>query len=610
MKYYLLYNITYFISLFVALVLLDKSQLGKSYVTKLEQSSLKSLVHEPIYLEVRPVTSNIKAFNKIITKENLLITKFKEVSASLSPISAVSDPTLVTDSTRSSKKLTGGIWPVYSQAKLPPLYYFFMSQKRSYLGCDAIFFPKGICLSICGITLFQINPGIAENFLLFFVNVDPMLSCLYTLKYSDVSRNGRRIVYIVSNCVIFFVQAFTGSFFNLYGYSLILTNAFDVLVVSPLVSYIEELVLIVYLSRRENNESEKYSIRYCLRQCRPIILTLLVMVSFVSIFIASLFACDTSNLMIIIYFILYVQLPAFIYHLITTMLRFVSTFHFLVYAQMCKKSVTLLNVGDYYIEALVRRHAVEGRDYVTMEWSALGGCIVFNYVVDKKYADLKGYQKTSLELDSKVYDIEDVENASRFSNIYGVARISYSNKHNLDDVVGDCEISMKYQGNNADDMKRESGDGNAAFITTRDHDDNEKNQNVRAAQGASNHTLFMRELFANRAFKERSERANVTLNPMLLTTGENELANEQLSQKHDEESNYRISMSETLNLNCNKADKLLADGKRKSFVNVFKAWEELGAAKSSGAPTVSSASNTMSLFKHINKPNSLILKKK
>ncbi len=597
----------------MVLVLLDKSQLGKSFITNLEHSSLKSLVHEPVYLEVRPVTSNIKAFNKIIAKENLLVTKFKELSASLSPISTVNNPLLLSGNTGSMKKLAGGIWPVYSQTKLPQLYYFYISQKRSYLGCDAIFFPKGICWSVCGVTLFQISPGIVENFLLFFVNVDPMLSCLYTLKYSYVSRNGRRIVYIVSNCVIFFIQAFAGSLFNLYGYSLILSNAFDVLVVSPLVSYIEDLVLIVYLSRNEDSASEKFSIQYWLRQCRPVILTLLVMVSFLSIFIASLFACHSNNSTVIINFILYVQLPAFLYHLITTMLRFVSTFHFLVYVRMHQKSVTLLNIGDYYIEDLVRRHAVEGKDYITMEWSAMGGCIVCNYVIDKKYADLKGLQKTTLEPESKVYEIEDVENAFRFSNIYDVSRISYANKHNLDNVVNDFAISMKYQENSADDMKRESGDDHPTTFTFCDStvemiDYYEKKQNANQVQGTSHHALFLSELNGSKSFKKRFELASATLNPMLTIADENDVVREQLSEKHDEEAMYRTSTSEELNITSNKVEKLLADGKRKSFVNVFKTWEELEAINSNGTPKVSSASNTMALYKNINKAKNLFSK--
>jgi hypothetical protein len=73
--------------------------------------------------------------------------------------------------------------------------------------------------------------------------------------------------------------------------------------------------------------------------------------------------------------------------------------------------------------------------------------------------------------------------------------------------------------------------------------------------------------------------------------------------------------SEELVLASRKADKLLADGKRKSFVNVFKTWEvreqleanhTTPAAASTG--NVSSASNTMSLFGNVNKAKNLLLK--
>ena len=594
------------------LIIIDKAQLGKSVIAKLEYSSLKSLVHEPIYHEVRPVSSNIKAISKILSMENALITTFKGMSASQSPISIVDNPLLASRNSGLSRKLAFGIWPVYAEAKLPELYYFYMSQKRTYLGCDAIFFPKGISIGAFGMTLLQINPSVVENFVLYFVNSDPVFSCLYTLKYSYVSRNGRRIVYIVSNCVIFFIQAFTGSIFNLYDYGLLLSNAFDVCVVSPLVSQIEELVLLVYLLRNRADDSSNYSINYCLRLFRPVILTLLVLVSLMSIFIASLFAYNSDNLMIIISFIVYVQVPAFVYHLVKTMLCYVSTFHFSVYVQVCSKHVPLLNIGQYYVEALIRRHAIEGKDYITMEWSIAGGCLVCNYVVDKKYADMKGLQKVTLAGECKVYSDEDIESAFALSNIYGSSRVSYADRHNLDNIVNSIAESMKCEENSVD-MKRESEDGIVARASDTGDSSIElvdfyrSDQNTKKVDSTSHHALFMKELSESASFKQRFQLASSTLSPMHTITDENERMAEQLP-KYNDESSYRTSTSENLVLSTKKADKLLAEGKRKSFVNVFKTWElmESTSPTAGSSANTSSAANTVALYKNVKAKNVLL----
>ena len=259
----------------------------------------------------------------------------------------------------------------------------------------------------------------------------------------------------------------------------------------------------------------------------------------------------------------------------------------------------------------MRRHAVEGRDYVTMEWRALCGLVVCNYVIDKKYADLKGLQKITLENEAKVYETDDEEAGFRFSNIFDASRVSYSGKHNIDKVVNEIAEDMKRE--NSGGMKGELREGitdtELAVEMVEYYSRKEKPEEV---TGSSKHAQFMKELTESNSFKHRLQLSASTLNPMLAKE-DSESVVEQVTGAAEVSDEF--CASEELVLASRKADKLLADGKRKSFVNVFKTWEvreqleanhTTPAAASTG--NVSSASNTMSLFGNVNKAKNLLLK--
>ncbi len=567
------------------------------------------MVYEPVYDHETNFRSNIKMIDKAFLKENLLLANVTHLKRAGSVMTesdiqdAVVNP-IQGDLTRleSAKQMKGGIWPVFSQTKLSPLYYYYVGQKRCYLGCSPILLPHGIDWNFFGCSILRIHPGVVENFLYYsFIN-NPILSCMFCIKYAQVSRNGRRIVYVISNCLTFFIQAFTGSLFDLYGDAIILSNAFDVLVVSPLVSQIEEVVLYIYLLR--NIDVTGRRVMQCLQQLRAVILSVMFLLALLSILLSSLFAYNNDNLAILKGFFLYVQVPSFIYQIVVTMLRFVSTYHFLIYVRMFGRSLTLVNVGEYYIENLLRIRALEGKDYITQEYNIFFKTMVCNYVVDKKYADLNGLQKLTLTpmADTTYETEEDVENASRYSNIYFDKNIiSYNKKYSINTVVntiaediklelnnndgdldsirvdgGDCDASSNiamveiYKNNDSDDVLNTTDQSEEVNVES----DSDKPSDVASL---SHHSKFLNELRGSTRFIMQKEESGATnVNPMHSL---NKLFPSYNDEAGNEYASYRESLSEGNSMSYEEwfASKRgqKVEGNRKSFVKVLNKWEEL-----------------------------------
>ena len=619
----------------------DKSQICKSFVDKLQLSSYNSKVYEPVYDDETDFHSNIKMIDKAFFKENSLLASVKQLKHSGSVIIESGSQDDVVNPIQgnvgkleSTKEMKGGIWPVFSQTKLSSMYYYYVGQKRCYLGCSPILFPNGINWNFAGFAILSIHPGVLENFLYYsFVN-NPILSCMFCIKYALVSRNGRRIVYIISNCLTFFIQAFTTSIFNFYGDSIILSNAFDVLVVSPLVTQIEEVVLFVYLLRNIGVNGRSI-IRY-LQLLRPIILSAMFLLSLVSILFSSLFAYNSNNLAILKSFFLYVQLPSFVYQIIVTMLRFVSTYHFLIYIRIFGRSLTLLNIGEYYIEKLLRIRALEGKDYITQEYNIFFNMMVCNYVIDKKYADLYGLQKLTLAptVDAKYETEADVESASRYSIIYNDKNIiSYNRKYSINAVVNTIAEDIKLELNNDDvfdSTKVDGGDYDATsniameeIYKNNDSDDLnsvDRNDEVNIEADSdkpndmalsSNHSKFLNELRGSAHFMRRSVESGATINPAqtninpmhslkeLFPSCDEETGNEQATYR---DSTSRNSMSYDEWFATKRGQKI--DSKRKSFVKVLSKWEALGSRGS----TISVAEKIMESTKRTK--SSILLSKR
>jgi len=619
----------------------DKSHLGKSIVDKLQLSSFNSMVYEPVFDSEATHNSNIKMIDKALVKENVLLANAKEVKRVGSGVIGTDDSEDVVinpilgdvSKLESSIKMKGGIWPVFMQTKLPPLYYFYAGQKRCYLGCSAIFFPEGIHWHFIGITLLRIHPGVIENFVYYTALNNPIISCMFCIKYAQVSRNGRRIIYLISNCFTFFVQAFTGSIFNLYGDQMILSNAFDVLVVSPLVSQIEDVILFLYQMRNTDVNGRGFVVR-CLHQLRSLILLMMVLVALSSILFSSLFAYNSDNLAILRSFFLYVQLPAFIYQVAVTMLRFVSTYHFLIYVRWSGRSVTLINIGEYYIESLFRRHAIEGKDYITQEYSLFFRSLVCNYVIEKKYADEKGLKKVALSpVTNDNYETEeDVENASRYSTIYcGKDVISYSKRYNIETVVNTIAEDIKLASNNDDELtsiKIGDEDATSDIAMVEIYKDNNvdealTDQSDRVERESSNlsdeviaplssHSKFMHELRGSARFMEQREQSEMSnVNPMhslaKLFPANEETDVEYASYRGSVTEGYAMSYEEWFA--TKRGEKF--EGKRKSFVKVLHQWEELESrAVTSGSISLSSKSVAEKIMENTKRTKSKILTSK
>ena len=347
-KFYLGTYIGYFLVLFVLLMLIDKSEIAKKLVKELEMSAFESAVYNsPNQLPIVETETKVEAK---CSRMNQLIEENIQFRNSLSE----------TDSWKLKRQQSEG-------EKYTPYFHNCLFHQRCLLGCKPIFYPDGMPLPL-GCATISLPPGLLEDFMLFLCNNNTFFNCLFTIKGGKISRSGNRYIYILSNCVAFFLNCICGSVLNYLEISEYGSIAFDIIVISPSVLIVSNIVEQLYscpIAESEAFQARFPSLGNKLRYIGRFMILPFMVASFALLVLSAIFSKGADSVYIIGMFILQVQMQAFILEIILTIMLFVPNYHwkFSVYTPL--GDVTLVEIGMRYVESILLQGLLEGKDYVS-----------------------------------------------------------------------------------------------------------------------------------------------------------------------------------------------------------------------------------------------------
>ncbi len=400
-QFYLASYIAFFCGIFFILCALDYFHVMKGPLQRLLETAFVSSLYKKCLLQStkgQAVLSGLYALDEDIKKllkaseqqpESSEI-EVIDMDSDLRKMETVSSKRSVLHLLKSSKKLT------FNRA-----YHKYLQQSRAYLGCDkTILFPNGLHFTLWSCKILRLEPGLVEDFVLHVCANHSFISCFMAPSGSDYSRSGRRLVYMMQNITAFFISAFTSSLFNFCGLGVLFSNAFDVLVISPVSLKLGDFTKYLYTLKysvdviRSDAPSGAWGvlIAQSLVYFSRFIVFFMIVCGLVLLFLSALFTFSTNRDGIITQFLWQVLLVAVLYELIVSCLLFVSSYYYSLSLVCLGYDISLLQIGTRYLEYLVKNDLQINRDYVVIH--RLHGWFQVHYVVSKQYAVMKGLHNT------------------------------------------------------------------------------------------------------------------------------------------------------------------------------------------------------------------------
>ncbi len=398
-KFYLGTYIGYFLVLFVLLVLIDKSKIAKKRVKELEMSAFESAVYDSS--NQHPVTETETKAEAICSRMNQLIEENARFRNTLS--GSMSD--------RKLQRLQN------KGVKYTPYFYNYLFHQRCFLGCKPMYYPNGMPLHL-GFTTILLPPGLLEDFVLFLCNHNTFFNCLFTIKGGKISRSGNRFIYILSNCIAFFLNCISGSVLNYLEISIYGTIAFDIIVISPstlIVSNIVEQLYSCPIAESEAFQSRYPTLGNKLRYIGRFMILPFMVASFALLILSAIFSKGADSVNIIGMFILQVQMQAFVLEMILTIMLFVPNYHwkFSVYTPL--GDIELIEIGRRYMESILLQGLQEGKDYISysqlyLSVFRLEYCYSYEDALRKGLISLPSQTVTDDSFEMSMFYDGDVEN--------------------------------------------------------------------------------------------------------------------------------------------------------------------------------------------------------
>jgi hypothetical protein len=374
-KFYLLTFAAYFLACFIILMFVDFSRIGKSAAKRLHASAYASNTHVPnesfLELHEEEVASKVDRDNKSrknvfykLRKKDYKISKLQLEEAKFRTLSAVCSSISSNKATISLKLIQSNRLAAKSDGYSEG-FYAYIDQRRTYLGCEALFYPDGRVSYLC-LPSVTLERSVMEDFLLFLCNNHSVLNCVFACDGSPVDRTGNRLIYITQNCIAFFLSAISGSVFNFVGLTNSMNIVFDLIVVTPATIAIAKLMKLFYTC------PIGFSVEY--QVANPCVVLMvkwlgkLAVLPIVSLIVAllvlaAIFTRGRHTGIIVINFFVQVQLYGFFLELVLTMLMFMSTFYMRSTIDLSFTSIVLFEVGRRYTELIYINKLVEGKDY-------------------------------------------------------------------------------------------------------------------------------------------------------------------------------------------------------------------------------------------------------
>ena len=455
---YLLYYLIAFMSLFLILLIVDKSGFTKDYVNKFHDSAFASKAYVP-----KKVIKCVDGDDKLSSNVALLFREFKdenerrrlEFESSKEEIKRASSFNMNTNTNRQlygaddsattsvpnssnngntgtgdeatldlydtdvstttsvpnssnnggasdassvfkerpiSKMRSAWIGKTYSENIYDQTFNEYLFSGRCYLGCKPFIYPNGFTVNFFRIRL---RPGVYEDFILHLFNNHSLLATMLVPKNAVFNRTSRRYVFLIQNAFGFFVSNFMSNIFILltlpeYLYSTGTSNyltqtAFDIICTSQLALLIGSAFLFIYRRSRKHKFSRN-------KPCWVnafVFLAKLSIVPIVLLFCSLLVLCallthNMNPLANIFGYVYQVILVGVISDVIIAMMKFESQYHFAVYVLFDR--ICVVNIGQLYVERLLRLESKAGVDYYDFSRSIFGGLIRIDRILQKKYA--------------------------------------------------------------------------------------------------------------------------------------------------------------------------------------------------------------------------------
>ncbi len=312
-----------------------------------------------------------------------------------------------------------------SEVVFTDAFYHYILQKRCLIGCTGLLYPKGYKLNLL-FTSLDLPVGVYEDFLVHLYNNHSLFSCIYSVKGSPISRNACRIVYIVQNCIAFFIFSFTNMIYDFIGLNSNFSVLSDILITSPLSLFFGSIALGLYTCPIVNSiEFEQSSLsRYkksIMSMGRFMVLPFIALV-FGLLLLSALCTRRSNIFYVIISFIWQAQLQAFVLELLYAVLLFKSTYYY----QVKFAGFTLIEVGCLFAERVLKSTQQEYYMYYSRH---LHGLFVRDYITITKADRLQELAAESRRLVSV-----GVEECNRISVLSPTSNSSNNNNDNNDDV--------------------------------------------------------------------------------------------------------------------------------------------------------------------------------
>ena len=252
-KFYLAKFAAYFLVIFVILLLLDYSKLGKRTVRMLHDSAFAS----EVYVPTQSPSSSHKKMQSSNKQSKEVFSKLRKKDGEV--LEAIERQEMFIDMTEDQRRSSldhNGDFTVsrkflrsnrlvknsngYSEG-----FCLYIDQRRTYLGCEPLLYPDGK-LAVCNRVVVTTDKGVLEDFVVYLSNNHSMLNCIFAVDGAPVDRLANKLIYTTQNCIAFFMSAISGSVFAYLRVSSKANIVFDVLVTTPATIIIAKLIKALY----------------------------------------------------------------------------------------------------------------------------------------------------------------------------------------------------------------------------------------------------------------------------------------------------------------------------------------------------------------------------
>ncbi len=368
----------FFVAMFLLLVILDKS-VSKGWLNRLHDSAYESKMYKKDgtsdrkdYLETLPVRNKL---NQLATDDRYVASLVDSVSVkNKNKISKELSFNRNQTQTDIGGSAVSGDLALYDEA-----FYQYLLQKRCLIGCAGILYPDGYKLNLL-IHSYHLREGVVEDFILFLCNNHSLLSCIYRVRGSPISRNACRILYLVQNSIAFFMSALNNLIFAYANLNPNFGYISDFIIVAPASIFLGSVILELYTCRIVN--STKFAQGSC-GKCGKFIAFLgklmaipFILLIFVLLILAALCTHSSNVYSVTLSFVWQVQLQSVVLEFLYALVLFNSAYFY----QMRVLGIPVVEMGSIFAERVLKCIQPEYYMYYT---SMMGGLIAVDLITNK-----------------------------------------------------------------------------------------------------------------------------------------------------------------------------------------------------------------------------------